>query len=343
MGLAMNCAKCHNHPLEKWTNDQYYGFANLFSRVRAKGWGGDFRGGDGNRVVFTDVRGELLQPSTGKPQPPRPLDAPPVPFEDTTDRRVYLGQWLTSPDNPYFTKSIVNRVWANFFGVGLVEKVDDLRTTNPPSNEQLFNAVCAHLIAHHYDLKELMRSILRSAAYQRSSQTVAGNEPDERFYSHYYPRRLPAEVMLDAMSRATDVPTEFAGYKKGTRALELPDSDVASYFLSTFGRPERLITCECERTAEPSMTQVLHLYNGDTMLQKLQSPDGRIARQMAAGASNQAIIESAYLACLSRQPTAKEATQLLQVFAETPAEERRQVMEDLYWSLLSSKEFLFNH
>jgi hypothetical protein len=145
------------------------------------------------------------------------------------------------------------------------------------------------------------------------------------------------------MSRATDVPTEFAGYKKGTRALELADSDVVSYFLSTFGRPERLITCECERTAEPSMTQVLHLYNGDTLLQKLQSPEGRIARQAAGGASNEEIVETAYLACLSRQPTAEETTQLLQVFAETPREERRPMIEDLYWSLLSSKEFLFNH
>jgi hypothetical protein len=343
MGLAINCAKCHNHPLEKWTNDQYYGFANLFSRVRAKGWGGDFRGGDGNRVVFSDVRGELLQPSTGRPQPPRPLDAEPVPFDNTTDRRLYLADWLTSPENTYFTRSIVNRVWANFFGVGLVEAVDDLRTTNPPSNEELFQATCDYLVANQYDLKELMRAILRSAAYQRSSEPVAGNEPDERFYSHYYPRRLPAEVMLDAMSQATDAPTEFAGYPKGTRALQLPDSDVVSYFLSTFGRPERLITCECERTDEPSMTQVLHLYNGDTLLGKLQSAEGRIAKQVAAGATDEEIVESAYLVCLSRQPTSEERSQLLQVFSETPAEERRQVVEDLYWSILSTKEFLFNH
>lgn len=343
MGLAINCAKCHNHPLEKWTNDQYYGFANLFSRVRAKGWGGDFRGGDGNRVVFTDVRGELLQPSTGKPQPPRPLDAEPVSFDDTADRRLVLAEWLTSPDNPYFTKAIVNRVWANFFGLGLVEKVDDLRATNPPSNAQLLDAASKHLVENHFDLKELMRAILRSVAYQGSSQAVPGNEPDERFYSHYYPRRLPAEVMLDAMSQATEVPTEFAGYGKGARAMQLPDTDVASYFLSTFGRPERLITCECERTAEPSMTQVLHLYNGDTLLGKLQSPDGRVAKQLAAGATNEEIIDGAYLTCLSRSPTAEEKAQLVQVFNETPQEEKRQVVEDLYWSILSSKEFLFNH
>ncbi len=343
LGLSINCAKCHNHPLEKWTNDQYYGFANLFSRVRAKGWGGDFRSGDGNRVVFTDVRGELIQPSTGRPQPPRPLDGAPLPFDAPTDRRVYLAEWLTSPQNPYFTRAIVNRVWANFFGVGLVEKVDDLRATNPPSNEALMVAACEYLIDHGYDLKELMREILRSAAYQRGSQSIPGNQPDERYYSRYYPRRLPAEVILDAMSQATETPTDFAGYPKGTRALQLPDSEVASYFLNTFGRPERLITCECERTSEPSMTQALHLHNGDTLMQKLQSPTGRIARQLANGASNEALIESAYLACLSRFPTTDEQAQILQVFAETPDDERQQVVEDLYWSLLSSKEFLFNH
>jgi hypothetical protein len=224
-----------------------------------------------------------------------------------------------------------------------VEAVDDLRTTNPPSNQALFQAACDYLVVHNYDLQELMRAILRSAAYQRSSETVAGNEPDQRFYSHYYPRRLAAEVMLDAMSQATEAPTEFAGYPKGTRALQLPDSDVVSYFLSTFGRPERLITCECERTDEPSMSQVLHLYNGDTLLNKLQSVEGRIARQLAAGAMDEEIIDTAYLSCLSRRPTAEEKTQLLQVFSETPPEERRQVVEDLYWSVLSTKEFLFNH
>lgn len=343
LGLAINCAKCHNHPLEKWTNDQYYGFANLFSRVRAKGWGGDFRGGDGNRVVFSDVRGELLQPSSGRPQSPRPLDGDAIPFDDPTDRRLAMADWLTAPENPYFTRAIVNRVWANFFGVGLVEKVDDMRATNPASNETLLAAAAAYLVEKNYDLKELMRAILQSAAYQRASEATAGNAPDERFYSRYYPRRLPAEVMLDAMAQATGVPTEFPSYPKGTRALQLPDVDVASYFLSTFGRPERLITCDCERTAEPSMTQVLHLYNGDTLSQKLQSPEGRIAKQLAAGATDEEIIESAYLACLARRPTEAEKQQLLQVFAEAAGEERRLVVEDFYWSLLSSKEFLFNH
>ena len=343
LGLSINCAKCHNHPLEKWTNDQYYGMANMFSRVRAKGWGGDFRNGDGRRIVFSDTQGELLQPSKAQPQPPRPLDAASLSFEATADRREYLAEWLTSPENPYFGRAIANRLWANFFGVGLVEKVDDLRATNPASNEELLNAVADYLAQHNYDLKELMRAILRSAAYQRSSLPLAENRGDGRFYSRYYPRRLPAEVMLDALSQATRVPSEFKDFPKGTRALELPDTSVDSYFLSTFGRPDRLITCDCERSDEPSMTQVLHIYNGNTLNAKLESKSNRIDELLAAGMNDDQIVERAYLESLSRRPTDDEQRRLMEVLAEVVPAERRAVLEDLYWSILSSREFLFNH
>lgn len=348
LGLSINCARCHNHPLEKWTNDQYYGFANMFSRVRSKGWGGDFRNGDGGRVVFSDTQGELIQPSKGRPQPPRPLDAPPLPMDATADRRVYLAEWLTSPQNPYFTRTIVNRVWANFFGTGLVERVDDIRITNPPSNERLMAAAATHLVENRFDLKELMRAILRSAAYQRSSQSLPGNAADERFYSRYYPRRLKAEVLLDAVSVATAMPSEFKGpdnkpYRKGTRALQLPDANVDSYFLKTFGRPERLITCECERSDEPSMTQVLHLANGGTLNGKLQAQGNRIDQLVMAGAADTAIVDELYLAALSRQPTESERKRIVELLATTPAAERRVALEDLFWSVLSSREFLFNH
>ena len=348
LGLSINCARCHNHPLEKWTNDQYYGFANMFSRVRSKGWGGDFRNGDGGRVVFSDTQGELIQPSKGRPQPPRPLDAPPLPMDATADRRVYLAEWLTAPQNPYFTRTIVNRVWANFFGTGLVEKVDDIRITNPPSNERLMAAAATHLVENRFDLKELMRAILRSAAYQRSSQALPGNAADERFYSRYYPRRLKAEVLLDAVSVATAMPSEFKGadnkpFPKGTRALQLPDANVDSYFLKTFGRPERLITCECERSDEPSMTQVLHLANGGTLNGKLQAQGNRIDQLVMAGAADAAIVDELYLAALSRQPTESERKRIVELLATTPAAERRVALEDLFWSVLSSREFLFNH
>ena len=333
LGLSINCARCHNHPLEKWTNDQYYGMANMFSRVRGKG----------SRIVFTDTQGELLQPSTGRPQPPRPLDAEAVAFDDPTDRRVHLARWLTSPDNRYFSRSIANRVWANFFGVGLVEKVDDMRVTNPASNELLLDAVADYLVTEKFDLKKLVRAILTSSSYQRSSRTVEGNETDGRFYSRYYPRRLQAEVLLDAISQVTAVPTVFKDQPAGTRALQLPDSNIESYFLSTFGRPDRVITCECERSDEPSMTQVLHLYNGKTINSKLQAKANRISQVLEANADDPQVIRRAYLEVLSRLPSTEEVERLSTLIEVDDPGQRRQVLEDLYWSLLTSREFLFNH
>jgi hypothetical protein len=353
MGLSINCAKCHNHPLEKWTNDQYYAFANMFSRVRAKGWGGDYRNGDGLRIVYSDTQGELIQPSRGVAQPPAPLDGQPLAFEETADRRLVVADWLTSPENPYFTRAIVNRVWANFFGVGLVDAVDDLRATNPASNEELLAAASAFLVESKYDLKELMRAILRSEAYQRDSTPLAENKPDERFYSRYYVKRLQAEVLLDAIAQATAVPTDFKAATPDSRnpgkpipgikrAIQLPDTYVDSYFLASFGKPDRLITCECERSNEPSMTQVLHLYNGETVNKKLAS-SGSAAERAAAETDNARIVEELYLAALSRLPSDDEKESLIAELASASEGERRQVIEDLYWSVLTSREFLFNH
>lgn len=352
LGMTIGCAKCHNHPLEKWSNDQYFAFANLFSRVQSKGWAGDYRSGDGVRTVFAAPEGELIQPSKNKPQPPCPLDGEPLSFDDPGDRRVPLAKWLTSPENPYFTRAITNRVWANFFGVGLVEKVDDLRLTNPASNEELMNAAARFLVEHHYDLKSLMRVILQSATYQRSSQPLAENTKDDRFYSHYYPKRLPAEVLIDALSQVTGVPTQFKvrygdtdlkDHPLGKRALELPDVDANSYFFKSFGRPARLITCECERTNAPTMVQVLNISNGDSLNQKLEAKENRLVKQLAAGTPDDKVIEELYLAALSRLPTEGERTQLLEAIANSQEPNKRLVLEDLYWGVLSSKEFLFNH
>ncbi|MCA9120529.1 MAG: DUF1553 domain-containing protein [Planctomycetaceae bacterium] len=356
LGLSIGCAKCHNHPLEKWTNDQYYAMANMFSRVRAKGWGGDSRNGDGKRTLFVVTKGELTQPLTGKPQPPTPLDGEPLSFDATDDRRVHLANWLTAPENPYFARSIANRVWANYFGVGLVESIDDMRDSNPASNEELLSATADYVVANKFDLKALMRAILQSHTYQRSSQPLAENQDEHRFYSRYYPRRLMAEVMLDAISQVTGVPTDFTEvaypgadkqktdfYPKGTRALQLYDSAVASYFLKTFGRNDRQITCECERSDEPSMVQVLHISNGDTLNNKLQAKDGRVEKLLASKSPNYSIIEEAYLMSVARYPTDGEMQELLTVMNSAPLDQRRIVIEDLFWSLLSSREFLFNH
>lgn len=344
LGMSIQCAHCHDHPLEKWTNNDYYGFASLFARVRGKGWGGDFRSGDGHRVIFLDDESEILQPRTGKPQPPKPLDGQALSFESTEDRRVAVASWLTSPTNPYFSRAIVNRVWANFFGIGLVEKVDDLRLTNPPSNPELFSALAAFLVSgdRPYDLKKLMRLILTSQSYQRSSQATKGNEPDERFYSRYYPKRLKAEILLDIMSQVTASPTAFKDFPAGTRAMQLPDANIASDFLKTFGRPERILTCECERSDEPSMTQVLHILNGETLIQKLEAKDNRLSKQLEANTSAEQLAEELFLSALSRFPTDRERKKMSEIISVASPDERRQAIEDLYWSVLSSKEFLFN-
>ena len=354
MSLSIGCAKCHNHPLEKWTNDQYYAFANLFSRVKAKGWGGDARNGDGKRTLYVEPRGELIQPRTGEPQLPAPLDADPILAETTEDRRDVLATWLTSPQNPYFTKAIANRVWANFMGMGLVESVDDLRVSNPASNEELLDALADFVVENDYNLKALMRLILESETYQRSNEVLPENRDDSRFYSRYFPRRLMAEVLSDAISDITKVRDKFTEtlnndgsaaktefYQEGTRALQLYDSAVKNYFLSTFGRNKREITCECERSNQPSMVQVLHLSNGGTINDKLGSKDSLLANLMDLDDS--ALIEEAYLLCLSRGPTPAEMSGFHEIFAETPAKERKLVVEDLFWSLMTSREFLFQH
>ena len=356
LGLSIGCAKCHNHPLEKWTNDQYYAMANLFARVKGKGWGGDARAGEGARTVYVASRGDLLQPSSGKPQPPTPLDGEPLKLDWSGDRRAPLADWLTSPENPYFARTIVNRIWANFFGVGLVEQVDDLRVTNPASNEHLLSAAAEFLVENNYDLQVLMREILRSRTYQRSSQPLPGNREDQRFYSRYYPRRMPAEVLLDAISQVTNVPSEFTEvifpstdkydtdfYPKGTRALQLYDSAVLSHFLKSFGRNSRTITCECERTDTPSIVQVLHISNGDTINEKLSRQGNRVDALLHAGLSDQQLIEQAYLFALARQPTADELSQLTPLLAGVASDAKRAVLEDIFWGILSSREFLFNH
>jgi hypothetical protein len=350
LGMSINCAKCHNHPMEKWTNEQYYRFANLFARVRAK-----TGTGDGDEIIFVAGLGDIVQPLTGKAQPPTPLDGQALPLQDTRDRREALADWLTSRDNPYFARAIANRIWANFFEVGIIEPVDDLRVTNPASNEKLLSAIANYLADQRFDLKALMRAILQSETYQRSSESLPENKADSRFYSRYYPRRLMAEVLLDAYSQVTGVPTEFQTdlrndnrglgekYPLGLRAVQLPDTKIASYFLKTFGRPDREKTCECERTAEPNIAQVLHIANGDSINQKLAAAENAISQQLAAKMPPDKLVEDTCLSALSRYPTEMERARMVNALREAKEPELRPLVEDLYWALLSSKEFLFNH
>jgi Protein of unknown function (DUF1553)/Protein of unknown function (DUF1549) len=359
LGLSIGCAKCHNHPLEKWTNDQYYGMASLFARVKAKGWGGEGRDGDGRRTLYVAESGELVQPRTGKPQPPTPLEGHTLAFDDPADRRVILAKWLTAPENPYFARSITNRVWASYFGVGLVEKVDDMRVSNPASNDALLATAADYVVHHKFDLKALMRAILQSNAYQRSSRPLPGNQLDRRFYSRYYPRRMMAEVLHDAIVQVTEVPTRFDSiafpgadrqktefYPLGTRAVQLYDSAVENYFLQTFGRNPRRIVCECERSDEPTMVQVLHLSNGATLNEKLHAPGNRLDKLLKLrreGMSSAGLIDEIYVACLSRYPSETERQQLVALLPLPGAPTEAEIVEDVFWGLMSSREFLFNH
>ena len=350
LGMSINCAKCHNHPMEKWTNKQYYQMANLFARVRAK-----TGSGEGDNVVFVADEGDLVQPLTGHPQPPAPLDGKALALDSPEDRRVPLADWLVSRDNPYFSRAIVNRVWANFMGVGLVQAVDDMRVTNPASNEKLLAAAAKFLADQKFDLKALMRAILQSETYQRSSQSLPENAADTRFYSHYYPRRMMAEVLHDAIAQTTGVPTQFSvdrrnakqavgeAYPLGFRAIQLPDTQTDSYFLKVFGRPDREKTCECERTAEPSVTQVLDLANGGIINQKLAAKTGRVAKALQEKVPNDKIVEELYLGALSRLPNPGEKQKILKVLAASGEADRRTAVEDVYWAVLSSREFLFDH
>ncbi len=351
LGMSITCARCHNHPLEKWTQKQYYQMANLFAHVGMKNGTRD-----GDVQVYTNPFGEVSLPQNlarlGKPLPPAPLDGEALAFDSPKDRREHLAAWLTSPNNPYFARSFVNRVWKNFMGRGLVEAVDDMRATNPPSNEELLAALTKDFTEHKFDVKHLIRAIMNSAAYQRSSKSNETNNQDERYYSRYIIRRLPAEALLDAIAQVTGVPTDFPGLGAGTKAMQLPDARINSYFLTVFGKPPRVLTVESERSSEPSVAQALHVINGETINQKLRAPGGIVETFSKLGVSDEMVINHLYNAALSRPPSQTEMKQLLTALAEgrnegstaQPAQAaRRQAIEDLAWAVLTSKEFLFNH
>jgi len=350
LGTRIQCAKCHNHPLERFTQDDYYGMAAFFTRVKTDGKATDEGPAVAVGVPARRPRGAkvdaqqvgISQPRTGRFLPPRPLDRSAVTLAEGQDPREPLAAWMTAPENRAFPRAVVNRVWKRFFAVGLVEPVDDLRATNPATNEPLLDALCADFVAHKYDLKHLMRTIATSRTYGLASDALPANAADRKFFSHYYPRRLPAEALADAVARATGVPEVYEGYAAGLRAGQLPDPKVRNYLLDTFGRPERVTPCACERSSEVTMPQVLHLMNGEGLARRLDAPDGRLAALLASGRPDREVVDALFLATLGRPPTepqrqAVEAT-LASAGADRPAAAR-----DLLWALINSKEFLFNH
>lgn len=353
LGLSLTCARCHNHPMEKWTQDQYYSFANLFSRVTLKdGVGANGAVTAGDVVVTAAPEGEILHPRRGIVMAPQPLDAKPVTIESREDRRLALADWLADPENVYFDRALVNRVWANFFGRGLIDPEDDLRATNPASDPALLEWLVTQFRADGRNVKSLIRLIMNSGVYQRSSEVLAGNASDNKFHSHYTPKRLSAEVLLDAIDGVTEVPTAYAGYPAGWRSLQLPDSRVESTFLDSFGRPVREAVCSCERSDEPSIAQALNLTNGATLNEKLRAEKGLVARLVDESATDEVVLDALFKAALGRPANDAERAELLPMLAEATAgitepepakQARRQAIEDLFWATLTSKEFLFNH
>ena len=345
MGQTLMCARCHNHPLEKWTQKQYYQFANLFTRIGIKS--GDVAG---DSVIFKKAFGDINHPRLGRPLQPTPLEGEPMALDSPDDRKMRMARWLTR--NPYFARNIVSRVWANFFGRGLVDPEDDLRATNPASNEKLFSALVDDFVANGHDVKHLIRTIMNSGVYQLSSTPNATNQGDDKYYSKYIVKRLSAEVILDAMSQITGVPSRFKDYPAGTRATQLPDVQVESQFLESFGRPPRLVCDTAERSSDPSIAQALHVINGTTLNDKLRSSRSNIGAFLKLGLSDTRILDHVFLSAFSRHPTESEQETMLERMKAARLEKgpeeaklaaRREVVEDLMWALLTKKEFLFNH
>ncbi len=352
LGTRIGCAKCHNHPLERFTQDDYYGLAAYFSRVKLDGKTTDEgpavevglpgrRGGRGNAKADAQKVG-LTQPRTGQFLPPRPLDRSSLTLAEGRDPREALADWMTAPSNRLFARAVVNRVWKRFFAVGLVEPVDDLRATNPASNEPLLDALCADFVTHGYDLRRLIRLLATSRSYGLSSEPLATNAADRTFFSHYLPRRLPAEVLADALTHITGVAEPFEGYSEGLLAVQLPDPKVPNYLLDTFGRPERVTPCACERTSEVTMPQVLHLLNSESLGRRIGDGEGRLAKLLSSGKSDREIADRLFLASLGRRPTAPQWEIVRQALAVSGAD-RQAVFRDLTWALVNSREFLFGH
>jgi mono/diheme cytochrome c family protein len=336
MGTRIQCAQCHNHPFDRWTMDDYYSFASFFAQVKRK------PAEDPRERVIYDEGGEIQNPVTKQNMTPKFLGGPRPELKDQS-RRESVANWLASPENPWFAKNVVNIVWAHFNGVGIVDPVDDVRVSNPPSNPELLNALAEKFVSYNYDFKKLVRDICTSRTYQLSTQTNETNVSDNRNFSHAMIRRVRAEVLLDCISQVTGTPNKFKGLPLGARAVQIADGNTSNYFLTTFGRATRATVCSCEVKMEPNLSQALHLLNGDTTQQRIRQ--GKLVENLQREKRTpQEIITTLYLTVLSRPPSDMEMEKLSAAVAEE--KERAQikdVLEDIFWALLNSKEFIFNH
>jgi hypothetical protein len=336
LGVRIECAQCHHHPSDRWSQEDYAGMAGFFTGVGIKKLPG------GTEAIVARRGTHAKHPRTGEPVMTRALGAKEADFSETADRRQVLAAWTTAGENPYFARAIANRLWAHYFGRGLVEPIDDLRTTNPPTNEPLMDALATHLCQVKFNLKAFTRTLLASRVYQLSVVTNASNQDDRQHFSHAYPKALPAEVLLDAVSQATGIPEKFNGWPLGTRSIAVWDNRMPSYFFRIFGRPVRATVCECERSNEPSISQALHLLNSPEINSKIASRNGTARLLAESHMSHDELTDEIFLGTLSRFPTPEERALLEEAFDPGGAT-RRQAVEDVLWSVLNTKEFLYNH
>ena len=336
LGTRIQCAQCHNHPFDRWTMDDYYGFASFFSQVKRK------RAEDPHEQIVFDGNGEIKNPVTNKDAPPTFLGGEQLGKTQGT-RREEVARWLTSKENPWFASHIANIVWDHFFGIGIVDPVDDARVSNPPSNPALYAALGERLESYDFDLKKLVRDICNSRTYQLSTQANETNALDETNFSKSRVRRLRAEVLLDVIAQVTNTPNKFRGLPLGSRAVQIPDGDTTNYFLTTFGRATRATVCSCEVKMEPNLSQALHMLNGDSTHDRIERGKVINALKKEHNENPERIITALYLRTFTREPNSAELQHLLTTFQESSEEAQGEFYHDLFWALLNSKEFIFNH
>lgn len=335
IGARMQCAQCHNHPFDRWTQDDYYGFTAFFAQIGRK-QGDDPR----EKVIYNRNSGDVKHPLDGRVMQPTYLGGDIATIAKGTDRREVLATWLTSTQNQPFNRNLANIVWEHFLGRGITHPIDDVRISNPPVNAPLLDALAARLVETDYDIKQLVRDITASHAYQRSTRANESNATDKTNFSRAHPRRIRAEVLLDCITQVTQTEDDFRGLPPGARAVQIIDGNTSTYFLETFGRASRETVCSCEVVMEPNLSQALHLINGSTTNQKIRS--GRLVRTLLEqGKTPPQVVEHLYLAALSRKPTAVELERVMKL-VET-SEKQNEALEDVFWALLNSKEFIFNH
>lgn len=339
LGLRIQCARCHHHPFEKWSQEDYYGFAAFFAQVgKKKG----VRNGE-NRIYQLQVAAEARNPKTGKSVAARGLGAQTTGIDPSEDARRHLADWMAQKENPFFAKSLVNRYWKHFFSRGLVDPEDDMRVTNPSSNPELLDALATQFIESGYDLKELVFTICSSNTYQFSAIPNQWNAKDKNNFSRYYPKRLNAETLLDSINQVTATRTAFSGVPTGTRAIQLPDNGFNSYFLTVFGRPESSSACECERSGDANLAQSLHLLNSSEIQGKLTAGDGRAAKLASdKDRDDTNRLTELYIAAFSRRPLPAEI-EIAKSHIKKHSNDPKRAYEDIVWALINTKEFLFNH